>query len=421
MHEAVVEGDLVVFLRYAREAGSGLANVHEAVVEHLDKNPRALADRALDTPLHFLVAFLRYAREAGSGLGNVHKAVVEHLDKNPRALADRALGKPLGSLAAFLRYAREAGSGLAEVAKAVESQVCVQTLSRAAAEATLNELSGFLSTSWIGANVVAAIDADRWQESRANLDDEPLSTLCAAIVRLVGSGRPTLAVPLALEATALSRLPEWREGYRLHGLGYTVSVLTEEHSCRLHRFLDMLCDGQWPASQMHQASTGSLTGTLFSLWPRLEQSQLKRFECRLGDIAFARRHHRLHNIESIRRGLCLIGTASLFHTRVPDDVAKLYGRKQVAPLICVTQPQSPRVDITGQEVQLWLGLRAISTYLQTSIAVPSTLGEAALKRWRASCPKLQKHTALNEVMIAWLRRCSAVGWNLIADTVPLPE
>ena len=207
----------------------------------------------------------------------------------------------------------------------------------------------------------------------------------------------------------------------MHGLGYTASVLSDADSDRLHQFLKELCDPKWLGYQYRQASTGSLAGTLFALWSCLPEEQLRRFRNHLGQVAFAQRHHGKGDTESIRIGLCLVGTASLFHTPVPVNIAEPYGLQPVAPLICVTQPQSPKKDITYQEVQLWLGLRAISTYPQTSITVPSELGEAALGRWRASCPRLPKHAALNRVMIAWLNRCSNAGWRLSADTDPLPQ
>ena len=254
--------------------------------------------------------------------------------------------------------------------------------------------------------------------------DAPLGDLVAFLryAREAGEGL-ALAVPLALEATKNCRLPEWRNGYRLYGLGYTASALSDKHSCRLHGFLNALCDSKWLASQLRQAKTGSLAGTLYALWSCLPEGQLRRFSGHLRQMAFTPRHHRKCDTESIGKGLCLVGTASLFHISVPKNVAELYVCQPVAPLICVTQPQSPRKDITARQVQLWLGLRAISisTYPQESISVPPTLGDEALARWRASCPKLQKHAALNKVMIAWLNRCYNAQWHLIDDTKPLPQ
>ena len=406
---------LASFLTYAERA---LPEAHKNLAAELQKpeNVGRLAEAALRTPLGDLASFLTYAKRA---LPEAHKSLAAELQKpeNLRQLAEAAIRTPLEHLAFFLTYAERVLPKTHQTLVAeLQKPENVGRLAKTALRTPLDHLLLFLSLSNLGAAVLTDINLDAWRETRSPGLASPqemtaFSQFARAASRL---NRPDLVESTAISILATSVPESLRTDFNLKQLSSLLYHGRLGAPSPAREFARRVATASWLGSQYAGAQTGTIAGSLLSIWwnqPALirlfhHPELLRRLRRELSQS-----HGQLE--EKLNGTLRLLGVADLIRVPLLQLRVRWPGARSV--LSALVEPPPEMATIGTVQVQLWLGLRTMARLRKDRVVVPFEQAKRVLALWRKGATETERQQAFNEWMIAWLERCARAGWALVPD------
>ena len=393
------------------------------------ENRKGLADRALQTPLHFLASFLGYAAKTAE-LKSVFTALAGDLaqSENRKALADRALKTPLDSLANFLGYAAKTTelkpvfTALAEdLARPENRRHLTTALEGQPLDAVVSVMkSDVASDLWTA--VFANVDAAGWEEAR-RAEELPQINAFVAFQRIATQkGRPELAEAPALRVVLGSTRDHWHQPViALHHLAHVLRLARAATPDQIEGFLDRMATAQWVDERLESVSAGGLAGSLLGLATTLEPDRRRWFVRESLPERVGRELSRLgiYDSEFRAQALSLLGAAAAIGVSMPAMHVDWPDTSELAEVLELRLPDPAHATIGHLQVQLWLGLREMARLRADLVTVSQRLADRILDLWMATHDgetgkALPPHVRdLNAEMIAWLRQCKANGWRLI--------
>jgi hypothetical protein len=411
---------LASFLQYAENK---LPPVFEALSEVLSKpeNLETLSARALRTLLGDLASFLQYAENK---LPAVYKALSEALSKpkNLEALSSSALRTPLNDLASFLQYAENKLPTLYnDLTRELSTPEAIKTLADYACYSSLNNLSSFLRIFSAAETLAGAIDRQKWNKIRLDLDPGVPEYFIGFALSVNALGHRDLAEKPAMALITLADPGKW------HSARVTLStcslVLNFGNQVDIETrsiFLNTVATPRWLRNQYISASIGGIAGSLLSLCLHQNQSVISHF---ITDDLKLRIKRELKAMSSysdrmLADSIQLLGCADVLGIDTSSFHFLLPNISQLIEVLEFTDPIKGDHKFGLFYVNLWIGLRAIARLSKQDIRVPYEAGSQILSLWKkAEVPSL-RHERLNKLMIEWLERCADNNWHLISETSP---
>ena len=327
------------------------------------------------------------------------------------------------SIPEFIRYAEGKLPALkAAVKRQLDQPEVIEGLANLACTSSWDALTAFLRDSPNAAAVASRIDQTAWetaQLSRESGRPESIFALAQALNRL---GRPELA---EAPGRVLIRKPEPRHwdapGIGLPQVGNALRLGQPEGTEAMRRFLSSVVTRPWLERQYNTANSGTIAGTLYSLWIYLDEPVLNHFRI----VALEERVRReladlqAKDAEQLSQAIQLLGCATL--VRIPIDLRVDWpGDLEIEAALQRPTPPGSLSDIGHVQVQQWLGLREAARLCgEGRLRVNALVGDQILALWKKAEGRTERHRALNALMIPWLEACARAGWCLVADPVPL--
>ncbi len=412
-------GDLVTFLNYAeRKLPLVFAELQRTLAQ--PDQLSALNQAALRTPLDSLVTFLNYAeRKLPLVFAELQRTLVQ--PEQLSALNQAALRTPLDHLATFLNYAEvKLPLVFTELQQSLAESQSINILAQTACRAGFTQLLGFLRSTDIAFEVLAAIDREEWDRVRLTPESVLPDFFHSLSKELQRLGKPELAEAPA-RALIHSAVPQhWHTHViMLLHLSQVLRLGQAAGTVAITQFLDRIVTPHWLEQQYTNASSGSIASTLFGIWGNCEYFVFDYF--RLSSLT-SRLNAEMKKLskrapEDISAALQLLGTSTLLGVKANNAHAKW--PEQVRDTIRFAAPRAGMLTIGYIQIQLWLGLREMARLRSDRVVVPAKAGEQILTLWKNSKGYNDKQQRLNIWMIDWLERCKKSDWVLVPDNSQL--
>jgi hypothetical protein len=424
-------GDLSTFLSCAAKTDE-LKSAFTALARDLGlpENLEQLVKQALLTPLGGLSTFFDYSAKTDA-LKAVSRGLANELGRpgNIGQLSEQALLTPLDQLATFLDCAAksdELKSVLADLTKNLAEAENCSCLGKSMCRQPLDAVvSALISDSapdlWDA--VLASINITEWANSR-RLEQNPKLDAYVAFNRIaLQRNRSELSQAPARRIVSASTPEDWhRPGIGLHHLSHILRMARVTPMSDLEIFLDRIATPKWVDGLVDKVATGSLAGTLFALALTLDPNNRRWFIRDSTTKRVSRELSRLptSDIEARAATLSLLGAAAAIGINADTKNAHWPEDRELAEVVELRAPVTGLTTIGHLQAQLWLGLREMAKTRAESAKVPPRLADLILDLWiatqkRDAGDELLPHVYdINTAMIAWLLRCKAAGWNLLA-------
>lgn len=441
-------GDLASFLETAKRHGRDTAPLWEAI----EGAPGRLVERLRDAPFGDVTSFLGAARRHERDTAPLW----EGLERVPERLAARASDTPLGELASFLEAAKQHGRDCEALWAPVE-RVQAWIIARAW-DTSLEQIAHFqLTAAGHGRETQAlwdALDARPAQLSAMarQTTAAQLGAFCrcapAATVRIaLADFTPDHwdAVPIAEPLHGATWVAYWCEQVGHTGLSSALCTtllrraspadfpssqgMSLSHAAWLLEhtppasaglvpaFLDALCTKPWLGWHFTHAPSGALANGLRLLALYQPRAIYRRFT----DLSLVIRLQKemkqfvLLAPEEQSQAIQLLGCAMLCGCFAQPAWFRHVPLDTIAALPVDVLPHRPEAtEVESWQLQLWLGLRAVSSVTRQPLPVPRDAIASTLELWRANLvtssaePASMTHL-LNRRMVDWLQLCTREG------------
>jgi hypothetical protein len=227
-------------------------------------------------------------------------------------------------------------------------------------------------------------------------------------------GRREEAVKFANLIVRRAALAPWAgAGFHLVALSHVVRLAEGVAPDELLTFLDVALAAPRGPAQLQMAETGPLVGFVFSLWgnPALPSERMQMAD--IGSELSSRLSHRM-TPESVGDAARIAGACDVFDIQLPfypvDSV-----NDSLLDSVIRTSGLPEKNFVSGAELQLWVGIRALAKRRSTPWRIAPDVGAIVWGMWRATSRDNEKMAALHASMCSWLESCAAASWALIAE------
>ena len=384
--------------------------------EAIEREPDRLAARAWETPLEHLASFLDTAKRHQRNTAQLWEAI----EREPERLAARAWGTPLEHVASFQGVANEHGRDTRALWEALASKP--EQLSVLAKHTSVAQLAGFCHHAPASLVKIALADfqTTHWDDIPVS---EPLVGATRVASRCGEAGREDLES--ALITTLLRRAsPQDFPSSHSTSLANAAWLLMNAPSGAsglIPAFLGALCTKTWLGRQFTIAPCGQLAKGLRLL--ALDQSPrvCRRFQNPSLGIRLQKELSRFTQIVQQEQSqvIQLLGCSTLCGWSARAGWFNNVPLGTIGTLPVDTLPHRPDADkVEDWQLQLWLGLHAVTSVTGKPLAVPSAVIVRTLDLWRSNLAEssIDSESAahrMNQSMVAWLERCSRENQGLL--------
>jgi hypothetical protein len=331
-----------------------------------------------DAPLDKIAGLLKYTDRFPKvkPLLKLREMIVHELSADPRILGEMALRAPFNQFMGFILYLDDVNLY------------------------SLRDL------------MLSNIDRERWNVRRLNERDVPGSfTPIARILRSVG--RSDLATSPAQALILAADIRQWRSA-GIGDLSNALSFATSLPKTAQHDFLRTIVTTKWLDKQYNIAEERTLIGSLFSIFARVEETDLSLF---LLPSLESRLHNELSrlkddDVDGWADTVSLLGVFAIIGGSLPDRDVKVPSDELVGKMIALRQPEPGQKTISILQLQMWFGLWEIAKSQNMRTQLPIKIADRILNLARDNKPISIQVADLNRKLITWLEHCENNGWVL---------
>lgn len=391
------------FQKIAQEQGRDPTILWQALQMESEK----LADSALQESLVQITQFQKLVEEQGGDPTHLWEA----LERRPYRVAARAAEASLQHVAKFQDTAIKHGHTPKALWKALERRS--ERLSAMVREASVPHLGAFCrhAPDPLVRIALAGLQKSHWDQI---LDSKPWPSAIWLAYRFAEVGRDDLKSGMMnalLRRANPADFPPY--GRSLANIAWLFKNVPPEASVLIPGFFGSVCTETWLTKHFDVGESGALaTGLRLFAFHQPPEIYLRLRNATLL-IRIQRELSRFSQVGPTEQGkiVQLLGSASLYDSYPKAEWFECVPLETISKLPQdILSHAADSNKVAGWQLQLWLGLYAVSSATGVNLLVPSPVTAQTLDLWRVNLAESSPHPtslehAVNQMMVNWLEMC----------------